>query len=161
MRRFLTLLAIGMLTGCGGGTGTGAGGSMVAPGKVSVEVSTLAGPSATIVYAVDLTMQLPPGVTVAASPTGEVLQQALHAADSAALVGARFQPAGSAGPSLLQASVADPLGFTAGQLLSIDCDLAQGAGADAGSFQITVFSAKDQNGASLPGVTASIAVQPR
>jgi hypothetical protein len=119
MRIVLTLLTLGLLAGCGGGSGSG--GSTVAPGDLSVEVTTRAASSATVVYAVDLTLQLPPGVTVAANPAGEVLQQALHAADSAALVGARFSPGESTGPSLLQASVADPLGFTVGQLLTIDC----------------------------------------
>jgi hypothetical protein len=159
MRIVLTLLTLSLLAGCGGGAGTG--GSVVAPGKVSVEVTALAGSSATVVYAVDLTLQLPPGVTVSAGPQGDVLQQALHAADSAALIGARFSPAGSSSPPLLQATVADPLGFTVGPLLTIDCDVAQGAALGAGNFQLTFFSAKDSNGATLPGVTASISVQPQ
>lgn len=108
MRLVHLLLVAALLGGCGGGSGS-SGGSSVPPKTATVEVGTVAGAPATIIYTADFTLRLPPGVTVESNAaTGELSPGVLQPADSAALAGGRYQTASSGGRARSRSSSRTP-----------------------------------------------------
>lgn len=159
MRYIWLVVAIALLWGCGGGGGGITAGSTVQPTTVQIRISTQAAAPATVLYAVDFTLQLPNGVTVAADSTsGEVDQGVLQPSDSAALAGGRYQGAVAGAPATVKVNVIDPGGFAVGPLATLSCQLAPGTAIDASSFPVAAFSARDAGGVRLPEVTHSITV---
>jgi uncharacterized protein YceK len=161
MRLVWLALIVAVLAGCGSGGG-GAAGSAVEPSQaqVTVALSTEASNAATVLYAVQLTLRLPAGVAVAADPASvEVSAGVLHPADSAALAGARYQPATAGAQGSLTVNIVDPTGFTVGALATLSCSIAPGTALNGAGFTLEGFSAKDLNGVSIPGVTARLTLQ--
>jgi hypothetical protein len=159
MRLVLVALVSSLLAGCGAGGGGAAGGT-VQSGSVAVEFSTEAGNAATVLYAVQFTLQLPAGATLPADPaSGEVSVGALRAADGAALVGARYLAATAGAPASVKVNIIDPGGFTTGVLATLTCSTAQGTVVNASAFSLAGFSAKDASGAVIPGITPHFTVK--
>jgi hypothetical protein len=159
MRLIWLALLVALVAGCGSGGG-GAGGSAVEPAQVTVQLSTEAANAATVLYAVQLTLRLPSGVAVAADPvSGEVSAGVLHPVDSAALAGARYQPATAGAQGSLTLNIVDPVGFTVGALATLNCTIAPGTALSGAGFTLEGFSAKDLNGAALPGITPRLTLQ--
>ena len=159
MRLIWLALIAALLAGCGAGGGSTVT-SAVQPGGVVVELSTRAGSAATVLYAVEFTLHLPAGVTLPAdSSSGEVPAAVLHAADSAALAGARYQPATAGAQALVKVNIVDPGGFTVGALATMNCTVAPGAVFDGSGFSLDGFSARDASGVAIPGVTPHLTVQ--
>ena len=155
MRLIWLALGAALLSGCGSGGGAAAGGA-VQPVAVLVDISTQAASGAAVLYAVEFTLLLPAGVTLPAdSSSGEVPAGVLHAVDSAALAGARFLPATAGSRASVRVNIADPVGFGAGDLASLTCTVAPGASVNTAGFSLGGFSARDANGAVIPGVTPS------
>jgi len=110
--------------------------------------------------AVDLTLHLPAGVTVAADAvSGEVAAGALHLVDAAALAGARYLPATAASPASVRLILADPSGFTVGALGTLTCTATSGTIPSATSFSLDGFSARDANGVALAGIAPQLALR--
>jgi hypothetical protein len=159
MRLIWLALLVALLAGCGSGGG-GAGGGAVEPTQVTVRLSTEAANAATILGAVQLTLRLPAGVAVTADPTsGEVSAGVLHPADSAALAGARYQPATASAQGSVTVNIVDAVGFTVGALATISCTATSGTALNGAGFTLEGFSAKDLNGAVIPGVTPRLTLQ--
>ena len=158
--RFVWLaLIVALVAGCGSGGG-GAGGSVLQPTQVTVAISTEAASASTVLYAVQLTLRLPAGVAVAADPTsGEVSAGILHATDSAALAGASYQPATSDAQASVTLNIVDPVGFTVGALATLSCTVSPGTAVNGTGFTLAGFSAKDQNGAVMSGITPRLTLQ--
>jgi len=148
-----------VLSGCGS-AGGGAAGTALQPGVQLVEIGTGAGSAATVLYAAGFTLQLPAGVTLPADPSsGEVAAGVLQPADATALAGARYLPAADGAPAQLSVTIADPLGFAVGALATLSCSVAPGASLGASGFSLAGFSARDSNGAVIPGVTAHLTLR--
>jgi len=158
--RFVWLaLIVALLAGCGSGGG-GAGGSVVQPAQATVAVSTEAASASTVLYAVQLTLRLPAGVTVAADPaSGEVSAGILHPVDSAALAGARYQAATAAAQASVTLNIVDPAGLTVGALATLTCTVSPGSALNGTGFTLEGFSAKDQNGVVISGITPRLTLQ--
>ena len=158
--RFIRLaLVAALLAGCGTGGG-GAAGSAVQATQALVEFSTESGSVGTVLYAVDFTLHLPSGVTLAADSTsGEVAAAALQPADSSALAGARFQPASAGAPASVRVNIVDPGGFGVGPLAVLSCSVAPGSTVASAGFSLEGFSAKDASGAIIPGITPRFTVR--
>jgi hypothetical protein len=153
MRVIWLALVAALLAGCGGGGGSAAG-TATQPGSVSVEFDTQAVNAAGVLYAVEFTLHLPAGVTVQADAgTGEVPASALHAADGAALAGARYLPANSSTQGSVTVNIVDPGGFGVGALATLNCLVAPGITLNGTAFILDGFTAKDASGALLPGIT--------
>ena len=168
IRMFWLALTAAALTGCGaGGSSAGAGnqgsgGSQLetGPTTATVAVGTQAATAATVLYAVAFKLHLPSGVTLPADPSsGGLAAGALHLADSGALAGTSYLPATATSQAVLQVNIADPGGFAVGSLATLHCQLAQGAAPVAASISLDDFSARDANGAVLPGITPQLSVQ--
>ena len=157
--KLIWLALVALLAGCGAGGG-GTAGSSVQPGELMVDVSTQAGTAATVLYAVEFTLHLPAGVTLVADPTsGEVAQGVLQPVDTAALAGARYLPAAAGVLASVKANIVDPVGVGAGPCVTLTCQVAPGASLSASGFSLDGFSARDANGAVIPGITPHFAVR--
>jgi hypothetical protein len=163
MRLSWLVLVTALLAGCGGGS-SGAGGSAVQPGAQSialgVELGTEAASAATVLYAVEFTLRLPSGVTVAANASsGELSPGVLQAVDSAALAGGRYLPASAGSQATVTVNLADPGGFAVGSLATLNCSSTSQAALSGAGFTLEGFTARDAAGAPLPAVTGHFTVR--
>ena len=161
MRLIWLALVAALFAGCGGG---GAGGGSVQPGStpgaVRVDISTQAASGATVLYAVEFTLLLPAGVTLPAdASSGELTAGVLHAADSASLAGGRFLPATTDSRASVKVNIVDPVGFAVGNLATLNCTVSPGASVNTAQFSLEGFSARDANGAVIPGITTRFTLQ--
>jgi len=148
-----------LVAGCGSGSGSAAG-TNLQPGTVNVALATQAASPATVLYAVEFTLHLPAGATLPADPASEeVTAGVLVPLDGSALAGARYLPAAAGTQASVKVNIADPGGFAVGSLATITCSVAAGAAVSASGFSLDGFSARDSNGAPLPGVTPSFTLQ--
>jgi hypothetical protein len=173
-------LAMIALSGCGGGgTGgttpeptqgsnnggvfpTGGTNPLAAPTKGLLKLAT-AGAAGTIA-GIDMTVNLPAGVTVAADPnTGEVTTGAITVSGAAAgtfgtqkVAVARFTPASTVTPAQLHIVMANVPGFSVGEFATVQFDLATGTALPAAdAFTVTDCIAKGLDGLGLSGITAA------
>jgi hypothetical protein len=159
MRLAWLVLLAAVMPGCGGSGGASAG-SALQPEQLTVSFATHANDPATVLYAVDLVLQLPDGVTVAADASGAAAG-VLVPADGGALAGARYYPRAGGVPATAKVIIADPTGFAVGPLGTLTCNVAPGYAANASAFGILAFSAKDHSGAPLPEITADFTLRSR
>jgi hypothetical protein len=161
------ILVMALLAGCGsgGGSTTAAGdpgrglGPASAAGSATVNVSTRASSAETVIYAVDFTILLPAGASVAADPTtGETPAGVVRIADSRAISGARYTAATATTPGSLKVNIIDPVGLTVGDLATINCTISAGAAVTPASFSLDHFTAMDAGGASLSGIVPQFTV---
>ena len=116
----------------------------------TLSVSTRAASAATVLYGVSFTVTLPAGVSVTADPaTGEVPSGVLHVKDTRALAGARLVRATATTPAALKVDIADALGFTVGDLATIECTVQPATEVTAAAFSISNFVSLDANAAPL------------
>jgi hypothetical protein len=165
MRLIWLVLVTALLAGCGGGGG-GAGGSAVQPGAqsiaLSVELGTEAASAATVLYAVEFTLHLPSGVTLAANaPGGELPPGVLQAVDGAALAGGKYLPATAGSQAAVTVNIVDPGGFAVGSLATLNCSSTSEAARGGAGFTLDGFTARDAAGALLTGVTGHFTVRAR
>lgn len=176
-RILLAVMALltALVTGCGSG---GSGGALVDPASTGgdtggdsggtgggtattarIRLSTR-GPSAgTIIYAVELTLHLPAGVTVSADPaSGLVPAGVLQAQDQGAYAGARYLPATENSDGRVVIEVADPSGFLVGAFATLSCVVPAGKTVTGAGFSLDGFSARDANGAVISGVIPELSL---
>ena len=147
----------------GGVTTTGGITSPAAPTQGLLKIAT-AGAAGTIA-GIDMTVNLPAGVTVAADPnTGEVTTGAVTVSGvaSAGTLGtqnvtvAKFTPASTVTPAKLHIVMANVPGFNVGEFASVRFDLATGTALPtAAAFTMSSFFAKGLDGLGLGGITAA------
>jgi hypothetical protein len=171
----LTLSLLLQLTGCGGGggggggggNGNGGGGGNTAPVTAMVVTLSTAGtlPSGSQVGAIDVTLNLPAGVTVKASPSllnaatlvpdaGVLVLQGAAATASGQLLAASYVP-GTTNKVVIR--LASATGLATGTFAIITCDVVTGSSPATTDFSITSNVASttgvfDLNTAPLPGV---------
>jgi hypothetical protein len=160
MRHIWLILVAGLVAGCGGAGGGSPAAGSAQPAQLSVEIRTQGESAATVIYAVDFVLHLPAGVTLAADPTsGKLSEGVLHAADPAALVGTRYQPATGATPAEVTVFIGDPVGYAVGTLAAINCIVSPGTPFDTSGFTLSGFSARDANGIVLSGIAPKFTVR--
>jgi hypothetical protein len=180
MRNFvwpIFCLAVIALSGCGGGGTTpspaqgtndgsifttGGGIPIAAPTKGVLKLTT-AGAAGTIA-GIDMTVNLPAGVTVAADPvTGEVTSGVVAVSGVAArtfgtqnATVAKYAPATDVTPAQLHIVMANAPGFSPGEFATVQFDLAAGTALPtADAFTVAGFAAKGADGLGLSGITAA------
>lgn len=162
MRLFLLALVAALVAGCGsgGGESEGAAGTAVEPGFVTVELGTQAQSAATVVYAVELTLRLPAGVTLPTDPaSGALSQGVLKLADDSAFAGAKYLPATAGSQASLKLNIADTGGFAVGDLAVLSGAVAPGTEVGVSGFALQGFSARDANGEEMTGITPHLAIR--
>lgn len=149
-----TMLAI---FGCGGGGG-GDGTTPAGP----TAVLTLALPTGTVIGGVDVTVNLPAGVTVKANSSGvpDTGIVVVSGAATGGFVGAKYTAATGSAPGQIKIAVIKADGFNGGEFVTVNCDFS-GDPPAAGGFTVAALSVVDLNGVTISGLTATPAVQIR
>jgi hypothetical protein len=162
-RAVCMLLAGAILTVLGCATGKNSlSGQPTAAGKAAVVTVTLQGPVPTgaSINTVDLTLNLPPGVTVQAAPTGLVAEGVMVPSGVAqgSLAAARFIPAAGPQPAQLRVALIKAVGFGAGEVATFHFDI-KGTVPRPDDFSVAGLKVTDARGASLSGVTATLGLK--
>jgi len=153
----------GVTTTGGGVTTTGGANPNAAPTRGVLKLTT-AGVAGTI-SGIDMTVNLPAGVTVAADPvTGEVPNGVVTVSGVAAAgtlgtknaTVAKYAPASTVTPAQLHIVMANAPGFNLGEFATVLFDLATGTALPtADAFTVTGFLARGLDGAGLSGITGA------
>jgi hypothetical protein len=154
----LVVFSMLALFGCGGGGG-GGGGTSTPQAVVTLGLQgTL--PPGTSIGGVDVVVNLPAGVTAQADATGETLPAVAVPSGNAAgaLLACKFTAAAAPAPGTLRIALVIPIGFTTGDLVTLNLDFSGAAPAVTG-FGATGLKVIDTNGAQINGLTASLALQ--
>ena len=157
------ILLLAFLTACG--SGGGVTGTAVDPGsdpepvatKATVTVRTQAASAETVLFAVDLVLNLPTGVTVAVLPDKSVASAALET--TVGVAGGRYVPATATTPARVTVQVANAEGFTVGSLVTLNCDISPGAAVTPEAFTIASFMPLSKDGVEMTGITPRLSVQ--
>jgi hypothetical protein len=160
-------------TGSGAGTGIGSGSTVsgfnnndvtVAPIPIPtsglLKIGTAGSPN--VIAGIDMQINLPAGIIVDADPFSGVVADGVVTISGVAAVGtrnvtvAKYTPASIGYPAQLHVIMANALGFSLGEFVSIRFDLTTGASFPAANlFKVTSFFAKGLDGAGLSGITAA------
>lgn len=165
---FVLCLVPPVLSACGGGGGGSAASAANVPNQAAAIVLTLSTQGTltapTQLGRVDVSVHLPPGVSVNAAPRpGDptVLETA---------PGVVVAAAGAAGAELVQATYSEAAnvvtlvigkaaGFSTGSFAIVTCSMAPSVNPSATAFSLTDFASLDPNGAPVTGLTAVFAAQ--
>lgn len=157
----LAVLSVTVLTICGCAT-TGKDAS-TQPATAMVTLSTEGAlPPGSVIGGIDITLNLPPGVTAKADRTGATLAGVVvHSgkAQGAISVG-KFTPAAGAASGQVRVAVIKADGFGTGEFATLNLDIA-GAPPATTDFSTTAMSVTDINGRVINGLTASLALRVR
>ncbi len=131
--------------------------------KTAVAKLSVSGVSGTV-YGVDLTLDLPSGVTLVADATGSVAPAVLSVVGSAAgssLTSARYTAASGAVPGKVHLALVNGNGFAAGEFLEISCAVAQGTTAAFGNSLLEAGAkVVNANGGAVTGATVTVGATP-
>lgn len=112
------------------------------------------------IYGVDLTLDLPAGVTVAADADGAVspsILKAVGTAAASAFTAAKYTAASGATRGKLHLALANTSGFTAGEFVDVSCAVAQGVTPTFGNGLLEPgIQVKDANGVNLGTGTVTL-----
>lgn len=166
MRAACLIAACAFLAGCGSGSGGGSGtaGNALTPQPVSgaarVVISTQ-GPSAdTVLYGAQFALRFPPAASLpAATENGMLPEGVLQPAPLGSYGGASYLGSTSGSGPTIRVNIYHPTGFTVGSLATVNCTIAPGISVTAADLTLQDFSARDANGAPIPGVRAVVALQ--
>lgn len=165
MRRLIGLviyLALAVLSGCGGGDGSTTASSnpnppvATQPTAATLKLSTQGTlPTGAAIGALDVTVNLPEGVTVKADGTGQTVAGVMAPSAGAAgsLGVATFTPAAGGNPAKTRIVLINASGVGTGEFATVNCDIAAGSSPKASDFSLAGFSVGDVNGTPIAGMT--------
>lgn len=165
----LVLFALVSLTGCGNGgdSGTTPATPAVQATKAVLTLSVRGTvPPTTQIGAIEVVVNLPPGVTAKAvpSPTNPSVMVAdtgvvtvTGGATGSEVIIATYSTT-PAPAFALDLTIAKSGGFAVGDIAIVSCDIASGVHPAAGDFSLSNFKAVDLNGVQLTGLTAGFSV---
>ncbi len=161
----LLLSVTTMLVACGGGGGGGTSTPPVQPTTATIKISTQGTyPSGALIGGVDVTLSLPAGVTVKATPdpmnssvlvtnTGVVITSGVATVNSTTL--ATYSAATNLVTGTTHIKIVNPTGFSTGEFITVNCDIATGNNPKTADFSLSNFAAVDLNGTPLSALAAS------
>ena len=163
--------SIGTITGINSAIAAFAGGGSNQTGATITPVPTptsgvlklSTGGTSAIIGAIDVTITLPAGITIASDPaTGETLAGVVKVSGVASSAGGtlatgRFTPASVGSAATLRVNILNAAGFGLGEFATIRFDLETGAGfpATTSAFTLSGLTAIGLNGFALNGITAT------
>jgi hypothetical protein len=150
-------LSVAALLGC---SGSGGGGQ---PSQALLRLSVEGSAPSLSIKGVQMTLELPAGVTIAASEAGKIDGAALSASGAAAggsaLLAGHFTPATSSAQSAAKVMLARPTGFDAGEFATVTCAIAKGASPRWSELRISGFKAVDEDGVEIKTVNGTFTVE--
>jgi hypothetical protein len=151
-------LALFTLSGCLGDNNTED--TIPPPQSTTATVKILSAGTGTI-YGIDVALVLPAGVTVKATSDGNkmvtntgVVAASGMAAGANAI--ATYTAAAGATAGKVTILVANSAGFTAGEFVTVNCDIAAGSVPTAADFSLEGFAPVNGNGAPITGLTVAL-----
>jgi hypothetical protein len=157
-------MAVMAMFGCGGG---GGGGGTPQPTTATLKLLSQ-GTAGTKIRGIEVTVVLPPGVTVKATSlpatdTGVVVLSgatatAAFTAANAGLLNPTviYTPATATAPGTVKILIPSAADFDLGEYVTVNTNIAAGSFPAATDFALTGFTAVDLNGAPITGVTSTI-----
>ncbi len=149
------LLIMTLLTACGGGGGNGP----AAVSKATLKLIT-SGTGPTI-GAVDVTVNLPEGVTIKSASPPQVDDGVVTPSGVAAtgtIAAAAYTAATNTQPAKVRVVMVNANGFTTGEFCTVNGDIGAGHSPKAADFSLESFFACDTGGNILSGLTAGFTV---
>lgn len=157
----------------GGGTGgtvtdpaTDPGSLQTQPTKATVTLAAQGSlPQGTAIAGIGITVNLPPGVTVATDGSGAAAAGVItgygQTTSTTITTVSSVVPATATAAGTLRMILAstDPAGFTVGQFARINCDISVGSYPKAADFSTTDFSAVDLKGVAITGLSPAFTAQ--
>ncbi len=146
------LVSSGMLVACGGGGSSGG----TAPSQPTAAILKLmTSGTGTTIYGIDVTMNLPAGVTVKSTnpPETDSGVVTVSGVASGSIVTAVYTPASWSAPGKVRILIANATGFTTGEFATINTDIADGRTPRATDFGLVSFSAIDADLQPITGLT--------
>ena len=152
----ICILALFTIAGCKGSNDE-------EPQPTTAVVTIMSQGTSTQIGGIDVTLDLPAGVTVKATPDSANPAVQVTNADVVAASGAAtgantgtiatYTAATSTAPGRVMVQVANADGFGTGEFVTVNCDIAAGSFPKATDFTVTVVKAVDINGVAI-GLTA-------
>ena len=162
LRFILMLAAVTTLAACGGG---GGGGAFLPAAHQPTAVVALSTAGTGTIYGIDVTVNLPAGVTLRTVPGSQETAGGVVAASGVALSGtmtsALYTGATGTWPGRVRIMAVNANGFTTGQYCTMNGTIAPGSVVTALGFSFADFSASDQNGNVISGLTPSFTLEIR
>lgn len=166
MRIAWLVILSSLIAGCGSGShgSTATEGNVMLPqpaqGVARVQITTQGPTPDTVLYGAQFTLSFPPGVILPPPANGGLLPaEVLQPAPSGSYAGASYiETAAGLGPAML-VNISHPGGFTVGPLATVNCTVPPEVGLSAGDITVLGFSARDSNGAPIPGITTRLTLQ--
>ena len=167
---FLSLMLIPVLSvmiGCGGGGGGGGDVAATPSTKAIVTLSTTGTlSSGTKIGGIQVTVNLPAGVTVQASPYSSGSSTmvpdsgVITASGSAAgsYTSGVYLAGTAASTHKITMGLVNANGFSTGEFAQVSCDITTGSSPAAADFSLSNFTAVDLNGTPLTGLTTGFTV---
>jgi len=157
VRNILCLAALSfMLIGCGSGGGSSPAATNSTAGTqavVTISTEESGAVSSLPIIGIEITLSLPPGVTVdadASGQTGSGIVKASGVAAGASTIG-NYTPATATTPGTVKIAVIKSTGFGAGEFVSVTCNR-NGASFSASDFTLSGFKAVDHYGITITGL---------
>lgn len=138
-----------LITACSGGGG----------GGVTKADVTLASSGTGTIYGIDVTVNLPAGVSLKSSNppvTDAGVVTPSGAAQNGTIAAALYTAATGTYPARVRVLIASPNGFSAGDFCTVKADIAPGYSPSATDFTIESFLASDGSGSVIDGMAAGL-----
>jgi hypothetical protein len=166
-RLLMTLFILISLTACGGGGG--GGGETTPPLTKAIVTLSTAGtlPAGTQIGGIEVTVNLPAGVTAKASlysagSSTMVTDAGVITASGTAAAGSYVSGVYLAGTAAstykINMGIANANGFSTGEFAQVSCDIATGSSPTATDFSLSNATVVDLNGSTLPGLNLGYTV---
>jgi hypothetical protein len=120
-------------------------------------------PAGTLIYGAQATVNLPPGVTVKATPSASnpavlvtdtgVVSPSGQASGAEAVFATYVATSATSTTNKVDLYVGKSSGFPVGEFVTLNCDISEGSFPEATDFTVTDLKAEDQNGAAITGLT--------
>jgi hypothetical protein len=165
--KMLIAMTLMLLAGCNSG-GNSSGGVIVQQQTEATVFISAAGtlPDGSTIGGVDLSLTLPAGVTVKATPGSlsafvpdEGIVSASGAAAESSKVYAMYTVAAGATPGAVRILVANSTGFSTGEFVAVKCDVAGGNPPVATDFSSSAVKFVDGNGKAVTGLSTTVALK--
>ena len=131
--------------------------------KTAVVRLSVQGIATATVYGIDVTIDLPAGVTVPVknAATGEVADNAIAvsgvATSGTSLMTAKYTAAAGTAPATIHVALINSGGFGAGEFITVKCDIAPGAVVSSGGFTVEAGAViKDGSGIAISGASVTL-----
>ena len=154
----ILLSAVLVLSSCGssGGGGDSGGGTTQLTTAIVKLTTTGTLPSTTQIGGIDVTLQLPQGVTVKSTTNPPETDSGVVTASGVAASNSSLVSTFTTSTRIVHILLANPNGFGTGEFATVNCSIAAGSSPKQTDFSVSTMITKDLTGNSISGLTAGL-----